>query len=145
MISTDTTLSALIGAAVGGVLSNYSRMTPLAGAAIGAAVGGATAHFVEQQKLRREEEETAALNGNGGGLNGNGGGVIGPPQCGEGFVHDGGIPGTCIPVSEAAALGLPTGDTSTGDATPSVIINPAFANVSVQPIDPSLIALRFNQ
>ncbi len=138
MISTDTTLSALIGAAVGGVLSNYSRMTPLAGAAIGAAVGGATAHFVEQQKLRREEEETAALNGNGGG-------VIGPPQCGEGFVHDGGIPGTCIPVSEAAALGLPTGDTSTGDATPSVIINPAFANGSVQPIDPSLIALRFNQ
>jgi hypothetical protein len=118
MISTDTTLSALIGAAVGGVLSNYSRMTPLAGAAIGAAVGGATAHFVEQQKLRREEEETAALNGNGGGLNGNGGGVIGN---GGGF------------------------DTSTGDATPSVIINPDFANVSVQPIDPSLIALRFNQ
>ncbi len=140
---TNITISAAIGGVVGALLGGYSpRITPFFGAALGASVSGATVYFMEKKK-----EETAALNGNG-----NGGGFIGPPQCGEGFVHDGGIPGTCIPVSEAAALGLPTGEGpiigGMEDFTPIVdpiINNPAFANVSVEAIDPSLMVLGLAQ
>ena len=95
--------------------------------------------------MEKKQEETAALNGNGGGV------IGGPPQCGEGFVHDGGMPGKCISASEA--LGLPTaGGAITGgipyvpDPATSIvdpIINPDFANVSVQAIDPALMALNF--
>jgi len=137
---TNITLSAAIGGVVGALLGGYSpRITPLFGAALGASVSGATVYFMEKKK----KEETAALNGNGGGV------IGGPPQCGEGFVHDGGIPGTCIPVSEAAALGLPTGEGPIIGGSPAldttildpIINNPAFANVSVQPIDPALMTL----
>ena len=135
---TNITLSAAIGGVVGALLGGYSpRITPLFGAALGASVGGATIYFME----KKQEEETAALTEGPGCPAGTQWSMI-QQEC-VSTIPTGGVLTPEIDLTVNGGLVTDTPDTLLGVGPDGTItpIDPAFANVSVQPIDPALMTL----